>query len=1302
MATVLLSAVGMAVGGSVGGSVLGLSMATIGRAAGATLGRAIDARILGEGSDPVETGRVDRFRLMGASEGAAVTQIFGRARITGQVIWASQFQETGTTSGGGKGTGKRPSTTTFSYTVNMAVALCEGEITRIGRVWADGVEVQPETLNMRVYTGRSDQVADPKMEAIEGAGQVPAYRGIAYVLFEDLELGQFGNRVPQFTFEVMRPSSADESTDTSDIARQVKGVAIIPGAGEYGLATTPVYMSRNFGQQTSPNVNTPSGKTDFATSLEGLSEELPSCASALLVVSWFGSDLRCNVCEIQPKVEQADIDGDGMPWNVAGITRGSAAVLASTDGRPNYGGTPTDAAVIEAIGGMKERGISPVFYPFILMEQDNNNTLPDPWSGSSGQPAFSWRGRITLSVAPGRAGSPDQTATADAEVASFMGTAQVSDFAVTNGGISYHGTHASGYRRFILHYAHLCALAGGVGAFCIGSEMRGLTQIRGAAGNFPGVDALRALATDVRAILGAGCKISYAADWSEYHGYQPSGTGDKLFNLDPLWADPNIDFIGIDIYMPVSDWRDEEDHADASWGAIYDLDYLKSNIAGGEGHDWYYANAADRDAQVRSPITDGLGEPWIWRVKDLAGWWANPHHERVGGIRATTPSDWLQQSKPIWFTEFGCAAIDKATNQPNKFLDPKSSESSLPYFSNGQRDDYLQMQYLRAMYQHFADVSCNPVSAIYGEPMVDMAHAHVWAWDARPFPYFPGNTSLWSDGENYARGHWLNGRTSARTLASIVTEICVRSGLIDIDVSDLHGLAKGYVVSDVSSARAALQPLMVAYGIEASEQDGILVFWSRGEAPQVALAIDDLAIHPDHDTPVVRKRVPVNDIADRVQLGFIEADGDYEVSVVEAIHPESELLTVDRSEFPIVLDKNDATAIVTRWSHESRVAQEKLSFALPPSRSEVRVGQTLTITLDEQSCRYRVDRIEENGVRLVDATRMESQIYKSTAFKPEVARLKPVDVAAPVEILFMDLPLLTGDEAAHAPYLAASAQPWPGSIAIYGSGQDASYALQDIVNSRATIGLTMTNLDAGRVGLWNRHGGLEVRLVSGQLASASEASLFAGANTIAIGNGSEDGWEVIQFKDAVPIGDNTYRISGFLRGQAGSDCQQPSNWPMGSYVALLDGLPQQMNLPIAARGTQRHMRYGPAGGVLSDPSYRYTVRRFQGNGYRPYRVCHVCWDATSERLKWVRRTRIDGDLWGQTEVPLGEESEIYVVEVRVGGTVVRSEQSQVPNWDYTSAKQTADGVTGDVEFAIAQVSSRYGIGPFQTQIGTLL
>ena len=153
MATLLLSAAGAALGAGFGGTVLGLSGAVIGRAVGATIGQAIDQRlfnqrVIGAGSEAVEVCRIDRLRLMGASEGAGIARLWGRQRVSGQVIWSTRFLETVTTStvggqitsGGGKGGGGRqtqtPQQTTaqYSYAVSLAVALCEGPITRVGRI----------------------------------------------------------------------------------------------------------------------------------------------------------------------------------------------------------------------------------------------------------------------------------------------------------------------------------------------------------------------------------------------------------------------------------------------------------------------------------------------------------------------------------------------------------------------------------------------------------------------------------------------------------------------------------------------------------------------------------------------------------------------------------------------------------------------------------------------------------------------------------------------------------------------------------------------------------------------------------------------------------------------------------------------------------------------------------------------------------------------------------------------------------------------------------------------------------------
>lgn len=1298
MATLLLSAAGAAIGGSLGGTMAGLSSVAIGRLAGATLGRAIDQQILGSGSDVIETGRVDRFRITGAAEGDAIARVYGRMRIAGQVIWATEFLETIRRSGGGKGTAPRPETREYSYSVSLAIALCEGEIASVGRVWADGVEVAPGDLNMRVHKGTMDQLPDALIEAVEGEGAVPAYRGTAYVVMENLALAQFGNRIPQFSFEVCRPSPAAKQDAQGDVAHAVRAVALVPGSGEYALATSPVFVSGAAGHSQNANENSPSGKTDFVTSMEALDEELPNCGSVSLVVSWFGDDLRCGDCTIRPKVERQEADGRNMPWAVSGLNRATAQEIQRIDDRPVYGGTPTDASVIEAIQHLNGMGKNVMYYPFILMDQLEDNGLPDPWSDEDNQPILPWRGRITTSKAAGLPGSPDGTAVADAQVDAFFGTASAADFSVSAGQVGYSGPDEWRFRRFVLHQAALCAAAGGVAFFCLGSEMRGLTRIRGASGGFPAVEAMRDLLAEIRVILGPDTRIGYAADWSEYFGYHPQdGSGDVYFNLDPLWADDNLDFVGIDNYMPLSDWRDGCDHADAGWGHASNDAYLASNIEGGEGYDWYYHSPEAREAQIRTPITDGAhGEPWVYRYKDIRGWWENSHHNRIAGLREALPTAWVPQSKPILFTEYGCAALDKATNQPNKFQDPKSSESGLPWYSNGHRDEYLQQQYIRAMTGYWADPDNNPVSEEYDAPMVDMSHAHLWAWDTRPYPYFPNNRELWGDGGNFARGHWINGRSVSRPLASVVREICETAGVAAFDVSGLRGVVRGFVQDSVGEARAALQVLMLRYGFDALERDGVLVFRMRDGLDEIALDPEWLAVSSELDGAVERTRGNTVETAGRVRVQFVEADGDFQVLAEDAVMPDEETHGVSETQLPLALTRGEGRQVAERWLNEARVSRETVRFALPPSALAVSAGDIVSLPGEETSGLYRVDRVEQSTLQHLEAVRIEPSVYEPVEVKEDSPKTSSFVPPVPVLPLFLDLPLLTGDEVPHAPHIAVAAEPWPGSVAVYDSPMDANYSMNRVLGQRAVVGVTETPLHFAPKGLWDRGEALQVRLISGELESVPQQALLNGANLAMIGDGSSGNWEVFQFRDAELVSPDIWWLGNRLRGQVGSDGLMPDVWPAGSYVVVFGPEVTQIDLATNARNVARHFRIGPAQRGYDDPTFEHRTEAFAGNGLRPYAPCHLKLQETQAGdavLSWIRRTRIDGDSWDLPEVPLGEEAELYRVRVMDGSQVLRESTVTQPGWLYTATERATDAPGQGAWIEVAQVSARFGAGP---------
>lgn len=146
---------------------------------------------------------------------------------------------------------------------------------------------------------------------------------------------------------------------------------------------------------------------------------------------------------------------------------------------------------------------------------------------------------------------------------------------------------------------------------------------------------------------------------------------------------------------------------------------------------------------------------------------------------------------------------------------------------------------------------------------------------------------------------------------------------------------------------------------------------------------------------------------------------------------------------------------------------------------------------------------------------------------------------------------------------------------------------------------------------------------------------------------------------------------------------------------FLYGAVTPLSLPLSARGLERHYRIGPASETIDDETYEHSVVTTYGVGLRPYAPAHVTAQVTGGdvEIRWVRRTRIDGDSWQSVDVPLGEEVESYRVRVIAGGTLRREVVVRDPMWSYSAAMQAADGVSGSFEVEVAQISQSFGPGP---------
>ena len=219
--------------GAVGGAIIGfVTGGPMGALKGAYWGYMAGSIVDPPPGPHTEGPRLNDRVVQTSEEGAPLPTVYGTARLAGNVIWSSGLEEIAITEeqGGGSGGGGATSTT-YTYKTDAAIAICAGEITGVRRIWADAKLIYDisETVDLntllasnaraagiRVYTGSETQLPDPLIQATEVAANTPAFRGMAYVVFEDLQLADYGNRLPNFSFEVVKSGTPQSLNKISE------------------------------------------------------------------------------------------------------------------------------------------------------------------------------------------------------------------------------------------------------------------------------------------------------------------------------------------------------------------------------------------------------------------------------------------------------------------------------------------------------------------------------------------------------------------------------------------------------------------------------------------------------------------------------------------------------------------------------------------------------------------------------------------------------------------------------------------------------------------------------------------------------------------------------------------------------------------------------------------------------------------------------------------------------------------------------------------------------------------------------
>jgi hypothetical protein len=543
--------------------------------------------------------------------------------------------------------------------------------------------------------------------------------------------------------------------------------------------------------------------------------------------------------------------------------------------------------------------------------------------------------------------------------------------------------------------------------------------------------------------------------------------------------------------------------------------------------------------------------------------------------------------------------------------------------------------------------------------------------------------------------------TSPVSLSALVQALCARAGLspAEIDSTELADGCDGYVLNNPSSARVDLEPLMAAYFFDAIESDGKIKFRKRARPMVVTIPDDDLAATENEGEfpPAVQTtRLQEAELPGRFNVSYMAQSLDYQTGTQMAMRMTGGSKDIANLELPISMSDAKAKQVADGLLFMAWNERTRHTIRLPRKYGDLEPCDVIRAGGFEM----RIGKKEElgNGIITLECTSNFGEVYTQTgaAGTSLSAGGQTVLLPSPSQVQFLDIPLLRDQDDQSGYYVAASGffAGWPG-VALYksldaGAIYDGvmSWSAQAVMGNAETV---LGNFDA-RNNIFDEQNLVRVRVygINATLASTTELNVLNGANAAMLGS------ELIQFKNAVLQADGSYLLTGFLRGRLGTE------WAIGThavgerFVLLSTATIRNRFDPASDINVARYYKSVTAGQPLSTGS----VQTFMNSAVRL--KCYAPTDIGGGRdatgnltINWKRRTRRDGNWRDAVDVPLGETSETYEIDVMQGATIKRTISGlTTPTTIYTSAQQIADFGANQVSVSVRvyQLSATVGRG----------
>lgn len=536
-------------------------------------------------------------------------------------------------------------------------------------------------------------------------------------------------------------------------------------------------------------------------------------------------------------------------------------------------------------------------------------------------------------------------------------------------------------------------------------------------------------------------------------------------------------------------------------------------------------------------------------------------------------------------------------------------------------------------------------------------------------------------------------------LAEIVTAECELVGLqaSDIDTSNLSGFSRGLMIPGQGSVRGGLEALMNAYLFDCVESGGKLKFVSRDRAATTNISADDLGVHDvgeNAPTPLPFTRADETAQPRSITVRYSDFENEYQQGAQTAQRYTTKANNEIIVEVPVAMRPGEAMQLATTALYSAWVSRSNTKFSTTWKHASVE--PTDVVVIDGNSIRITNKLQTANRIEFEGALETNSIYAQKPVSGQTNVSTQDIKARGPTNPLLLDIRYLRDLDNNVGFYMGAGGREagWPGAVVFKSIDAGLSYYEYETIVNESVIGTAITVLPESVENTVDDINSVKVRLTnsSRSLSSVTYEALLNGANACLIGN------EVLQFRDAFLNADETYTLTGLLRGRRGS--VTGGHAIADRFVLLTEAALVRAQMDSSEINLARDYKFATIGTLIQDAAkITFTNTAQCLKPVAPVLLGGGRTTAGSLTINWVRCSRLDTAWRDYVDVSLSETTESYEIDIYNNSSppaVVRTIAAATNTASYTSTQQTTDfgSVQASIRMRVYQISSTFGRGDY--------